>query len=66
MTKLGLGAGRPSEKRKVSMADEMPADLVRINAQVSTAHREKLKIYCVKNKTSITDLLRDFIDKLPE
>lgn len=61
----GLAAGRPSaNKQKPSMADE-PV-LVRINAQVSEAEHQKLKIHAAKNKTSISDLLRAFIATLPD
>jgi len=61
----GLAAGRPSaNKQKLSMADE-PV-LVRINAQVSEAEHQKLKIHAAKNKTSISELLRAFIATLPD
>lgn len=61
----GLAAGRPSAiKRKVSMEDE--PELVRINAQVTEAEHQKLKIHAAKNKTSISELLRAFIATLPD
>ncbi|MHB1222314.1 MAG: plasmid partition protein ParG [Gammaproteobacteria bacterium] len=61
----GLSAGRPSaSKAKLSMADEV--ELSRINAQVTSDEHQKLKMYCVKNKTSITDLVRKMIAALPE
>ncbi len=63
--KTGLAAGRPSaSKQRISMADE-PV-LVRINAQVSEAEHQKLKMHAVKNKTSISELLRAFIATLPD
>ena len=61
----GLAAGRPSAaKKKISMKDD--AQLVRINAQVTEAEHQKLKLYSVKNKTSISELLRAYIATLPE
>lgn len=63
--KTGLAAGRPSaSKQKLSMEDE-PV-LVRINAQVTDAEHQKLKIHAAKNKTSISELLRKFIANLPD
>lgn len=63
--KTGLAAGRPSvAKQKISMSDE-PV-LVRINAQVTEAEHLKLKMHAVKNKTSISDLLRAFVATLPD
>ena len=46
------------------MADD--AVLVRINAQVTEAQHQKLKIHAAKNKTSVSELLRAYIDTLPE
>ena len=63
--KTGLAAGRPSVARqKISIPDE-PV-LVRINAQVTEGEHHILKIHAVKNKTSISDLLRAFIATLPD
>ena len=60
----GLAAGRPSAGKKAfSMADD--AVLVRINAQVTEAQHQKLKIHAAKNKTSVSELLRAYIDALP-
>lgn len=64
MNKTGLSAGRPSAaKTFVNMADE-PA-MVRINAQVTEEEHQKLKMYAVKNKKSISQLLRAYIATLP-
>ena len=61
----GLAAGRPSAgKKKFSMKDDAP--LVRINAQVTEAEHQKLKIHAAKSKTSISELLRAYIANLPE
>jgi dephospho-CoA kinase len=65
VNKTGLAAGRPSASmQKLSMEDE-PV-LVRINAQVTDAEHQKLKIHAAKNKTSISKLLRAFIATLPD
>lgn len=62
---LGLGAGRPSVNRqKVSMEDK--PTLVRINAQVTEAEHQKLKIHAAKANKSISDILRAFIGTLPD
>lgn len=45
--------------------EEKPDVLVRINAQVSEAEHQKLKLHAVKNRTTISKLLRDFIKALP-
>jgi dsDNA-binding SOS-regulon protein len=61
----GLAAGRPSAgKKNFSMADDVV--LVRINAQVTEAQHQKLKVYAAKNKTSVSELLRAYIASLPE
>lgn len=43
-----------------------PAVLVRINAQVTEAEHQKLKIYAAKNRTTISELLRKFIGTLED
>ena len=61
----GLAAGRPSAaKKNISMKDD--SALVRINAQVTEAEHQKLKLHAVKNKTSISELLRAYIATLPD
>ena len=40
--------------------------LVRINAQVTEAEHQKLKIYAAKNRTTISELLRNFIGTLKD
>lgn len=66
MTKsTGLSAGRPSvNKAKLSMTDDV--ELARINAQVTSEEHQKLKMYCVKHRTSITELIKKMIATLPE
>ena len=43
-----------------------PVVWVRINVQVPEAEHQKLKIYAAKNKTTISDLLREFIKTLKD
>ena len=40
--------------------------LSRINAQITSEEHLKLKLYCVKNRTSITELVRKMIAALPD
>jgi len=63
--KTGLEAGRPSaRKAKTSMADNV--ELSRINAQVTMDEHQKIKMYCAKNRTSITELVKKMIAALPD
>lgn len=70
MSKQGiLNAGRPSaEKRKAatlaSLADE--AGMKRVNFQLSVELHTKLKIYAVRQGKTITDLLTEYVEQLPE
>lgn len=41
-------------------------ELVRVNAQVTETEHQKLKIHAAKQKVSITELLRKFIQSLPD
>nr|AWD72183.1 hypothetical protein pH1NP1_p005 [Polaromonas sp. H1N] len=43
-----------------------PVVWVRINAQVTQAEHQKLKIYAAKNRTTISELLRKFIGTLKD
>lgn len=63
LTKMSVS--RPSvAKAKISMTeDNIP--LLRVNAQVTQDEHQKLKLYCVKNKTSITELVKQMIADLP-
>lgn len=60
-----LAAGRPSVSKQNRSMQDQPV-LVRINAQVTEAEHQKLKIHAAKNKTSISELLRAFIATLPD
>ena len=41
-------------------------ELSRINAQITSKEHLKLKLYCVKNRTTITELVRKMIAALPD
>ena len=70
MSKNGvLSAGRPSaEKRKsatlASLADEVGTK--RVNFQLSAELHTKLKIHAVRQGKTITDLLTEYVERLPE
>lgn len=64
-----LSAGRPSgEKKKAatlaSLADEVGTK--RVNFQLPAELHTKLKIYAVRNGKTITDLLTEYVERLPE
>ena len=64
-----LSAGRPSaEKRKsatlASLADEVGTK--RVNFQLSAELHTKLKVYAVRKGKTITDLLTEYVERLPE
>lgn len=41
-------------------------EMVRVNAHVTAAEHQKLKIYAAKKQTTISDLLREYIKSIPE
>lgn len=55
-----LGAKKPE------VATTKEVELSRINAQITSDEHLKLKMYCVKNRTSITELVRKMIAALPD
>lgn len=61
-----LTAGRPSERKAAKTAISMTDDAkdVRLNFLVPAATRDKLKVYCAQNKTTISDLMRQYVDTL--
>ena len=60
-----LSAGRPSARKAVlSMADE--ETMVRINVELPEAARAKIKMHALKNKRTISDLIRAYIAGLPD
>ena len=51
---------------KAAAGTNKEVELSRINAQISSEEHLKLKLYCVKNRTSITELVRKMIAALPD
>ena len=65
MTKLTtLSADKLGANKAEVAAKEV--ELSRINAQITSDEHLKLKMYCVKNRTSITELVRKMIAALPD
>ncbi len=66
--KLGLKAGRPSEKKKAAtlsaLADK--SDTVRVNFDLDRAEHIKLKIYAAKAGKPIAEVLRELIAELDD
>ena len=64
--KVGLHAGRPSEKKKTAtlsaLADK--SETVRVNFDLARDEHIKLKIYAAKAGKPIADVLRELIAKL--
>ena len=59
----------PAEQLGVNKAEigaTKEVELSRINAQITSEEHLKLKLYCVKNRTSITELVRKMIAALPD
>lgn len=53
-----------AEAAKAMLAtDDLP---VRVNVEIPTSVRKKLKQYCLDHDKTISDVLRDFIATLPE
>jgi len=63
--KLGLTAGRPSENRKKqALAAVAEKDqTVRVNFDLSDDDHMRLKMHAVKSRQSISQIMRDLIDK---
>ena len=64
-----LSAGRPSAEKKkaatlASLADEVGTK--RVNFQLSADLHTKLKIHAVRKGKTITDLLTEYVERLPE
>jgi hypothetical protein len=64
-----LSAGRPSAKASnattlASLADK--ADTVRVNFDLERAAHTKLKVYAAKQGKTVKELLKGFVDSLPE
>lgn len=66
MSKLGLSAGRPSENKKAQALKAVSEDkgqMVRVNFELDEADHLKLKIYAAKERRSISEILRELIEK---
>jgi ParG len=66
--KVGLRAGRPSEKKKAAtlaaLADKR--DTVRVNFDLAREGHIKLKVYAAKAGKRIADVLREFVAGLSD
>jgi hypothetical protein len=66
--KVGLRAGRPSEKKKAAtlaaLADKR--DTVRVNFDLARDEHIKLKIYAAKAGKRVADILRELIAGLSD
>ncbi|MGL5949498.1 MAG: chromosome partitioning protein ParB [Aeromonas sp.] len=68
MSKITLSAGRPSANRNraatlASLADE--PSLKRVNFQLSAVLHTKLKVYAANQGKTITEILTDYVEQLP-
>ena len=66
MTKLTPQHVEQLGANKAEIGATKEVELSRINAQISSEEHLKLKLYCVKNRTSITELVRKMIAALPD
>ena len=66
MTKSTPSAAEQISASKAEIGVTKEVELSRINAQITSEEHLKLKLYCVKNRTSITELVRKMIAALPD
>ena len=66
MTKSTPSPALQVSANKVEAGTTKEVELSRINAQITIEEHLKLKLYCVKNRTSITELVRKMIAALPD
>ena len=66
MTKSTPAPAEQSGANKAVAGTTKEVELSRINAQITSEEHLKLKLYCVKNRTSITELVRKMIAALPD
>ena len=66
MTKSSPQPARQLSANKAEAGTTKEVELSRINAQITSEEHLKLKLYCVKNRTSITELVRKMIAALPD
>ena len=69
-TKSGLVAVRPSVKKaaevKAAEAKTKKGPTKRINVELPAAARTKLKMHALKTGKTVTDIIGEFIAKLPD
>jgi hypothetical protein len=65
MSKISLRAGRPSDAKKAAnladLADKTPS--VRVNFDLDREKHIGLKILAARSGKSVTDILRDLVDR---
>ena len=66
MTKSSPQTAQQISANKAEAGTTKEVELSRINAQITSKEHLKLKLYCVKNRTSITELVRKMIAALPD
>ena len=66
MTKSMPSSAQQLGANKAEIGATKVVELSRINAQITSEEHLKLKMYCVKNRTSITELVRKMIAALPD
>ena len=66
MTKSSLQPAEQVSANKAEAGTTKEVELSRINAQITSEEHLKLKLHCVKNRTSITELVRKMIAALPD
>ena len=66
MTKSSPQPAQQVSANKAEIGVTKEVELSRINAQITSEEHLKLKLYCVKNRTSITELVRKMIAALPD
>lgn len=65
--KTTLSAGRPSARKAAkAMAGEDKELKVRVNVELPESARDKLKMHALKNKKTISDLIRAYVASLPD
>ncbi len=66
MTKSTPQSAEQVSANKAEAGTTKEVELSRINAQITSEEHLKLKLHCVKNRTSITELVRKMIAALPD
>lgn len=61
----GLSAGRPSKVRQSMQLADAEA-MERIHIEVTASQKEKFKVYSARTRQTYSQLVRQFIDSLPD